>query len=213
MAEKKDVMADLQAEMEAGPPAAHVRNINLDTHVGNAPQRPYALLEDQMAQITSGYRDLGALQAALAGAPEPGGLPEGAPNPNDVVEDGGDLVRYVPSQDTREHFIVNGEVRERIRFEKRYVSLTMQGARAADSPDRPTDYWNGFTWLRGGFKPERDFAVMTQMATGENNQPLVFDMPASSTDVAVLHHEMRRADAARPSLPVETPKRSARKED
>jgi hypothetical protein len=212
MAEDKDIFADAQARIDL-PPPPHVRNINLDTHVGDAPQRPYALLEDQMAQITSGYRDLGALRAALAGAPEPSGLPDGAPNPNDVEEDGGDLVRYVPSQDTRDHFIVNGEIRQRIRFEKRYVALTMAGARAADSPARPTDYWNGFTWLRGGYKPERDFAVMMQIAAGVNNKPLVFDMPASSTDVAVLHHEMRRADAARPSLPVETPAARSKKGD
>lgn len=196
-----------------GPPTTHARNINIDTHIGQAPQRPYALLEDHMASIVDGYRDLGALKRALAGQDRPDSLPDGAPDPNEVKDEGGDLVRYVVGAGFRDQLVRDGRVVERVTFEKRYVSLTMTGARAADSPERPTDYWNGFTWLRGGYKPERDFAVMMQIATGVNNKPLVFDMPASSTDVAVLHHEMRRADAARPSLPVEAPKRSTRKDD
>jgi hypothetical protein len=194
-----DVFKDVQERLE-GPPPVHVRNINIDTHIGDAPQRPYAILEDHLASVADGYRDFAALSAALKGAPEP--------DPNEI---------YVVSGEPRDRYVNDrGLVMERVRFTPRYVALSISGARAADSPDRPTDFWNGFTWLRGGYKPERDFAVMTQQALGPENEPLVFDMPASSTDVAVLHHEMRRADAARPSLPVEaTPseRRTSKKED
>jgi hypothetical protein len=211
-----DVFKDVQERLE-GPPPVHVRNINIDTHIGDAPQRPYAILEDHLASVADGYRDFAALSAALKGAPEPAGLPPGAPNPNEIVERPDGWVRYVVSGEPRDRYVNDrGQVMERVRFTPRYVALSISGARAADSPDRPTDFWNGFTWLRGGYKPERDFAVMTQQALGPENEPLVFDMPASSTDVAVLHHEMRRADAARPSLPVEaTPseRRTSKKED
>ena len=205
---------DLAAALE-GPPPAHVRNINVDTHIGQAPQRPYALLEDHLAAVRpAGYRTVEDLKAALATMPAPSGLPEGAPNPNDVVEDrNGDLVRYVVSGDTQDQFIRDGEIRQRIRFVPRYVSLTLEGARAADSPERPTDYFNGFTWLRGGFKPERDFTTVMQQSTAEDGTPLVFDIAASATDVAVLHHEMRRAEAGRPSLPVESSERQSSKKE
>ncbi len=207
MPDKEDKIAeDIQERFEL-PPPVHTRNINVDTHLGQAPQRPYALLEDHMASVTSGYRTVDALKAALKAAPTPDGLPDGAPDPNDVVEVNGELVRYVVSQDTKEHFVRDGQVMERVRFTPRYVSLSMEGARVASQEGRETDYWNGFTWLRNGFKPERDFPSMMAAAQSADGEPLVFDQPAASADVAVLHHEMRRADATRPSLPVESGKK------
>lgn len=188
-----------------GPPPLHTRNINLDTHIGAAPQRPYALLEDHLASVTGGFRSVDDLKAALASAPAPEGLPKGAPNPNEVTTDRyGDLVRYVVATDGPDRYVnERGQIMDRVRFVPRYVALSQEQARAADTPDRPTDSWNGFTWLRGGYKPERDFPVMMQQSRGQADQPRVFEQPASATDVAVIHHEMRRAEAARPSLPVE----------
>jgi hypothetical protein len=208
---------DIQAAIDE-PPPAHVRNINVDTHIGQAPQRPYALLEDQMARVAVGYRTMEDLQTAMAAAPEPQGLPAGAPNPNEVVQDrNGEYVRYVPSQDAIEQFERDGQVMQRVRFTPRYVALTMEGARAATQEGRETDYWNGFTWLRGGYKPERDFPVMAQQAAGANQEPMVFEQVASPSDVAVLRHAVRQADLARAPLPVEpsrpATRRSSSKED
>jgi hypothetical protein len=185
-----------------GPPTTHARNINIDTHIGQAPQRPYALLEDHMAAIVDGYRDLGALERALAGQDRPDSLPDGAPHPNEVKEEGGDLVRYVVGPGFRDQLVRDGRVVERVTFEKRYVSLTMAGARAADSPERPTDYWNGFTWLRGGFKPERDFPVMAHQANQPGAQDLVFEIEADPSNAAVLRHQIAAMDRGTPPLPV-----------
>jgi hypothetical protein len=66
----------------------HVRNINVDTHIGQAPQRPYALLEDQMATITRGLRRTRRSWRRSRARRGQQGLPDGAPNPNAVEEDG-----------------------------------------------------------------------------------------------------------------------------
>lgn len=207
----KDVAKDIQARIDM-PPPVHVRNINVDTHEGVAPQRPYALLEDHMATITNGYPSVEALKAALKNAPEPADLPKGAPNPNDLVEYQGGLVRLVPSSDFRETVIVDGVAKERVRFVRRAVSLTMDGARIASQNGVETDYWNGFTWLRNGFKPERDFAVMAHQSALGASEDLVFDLDASPSSEAVLRHQVARLDANRPPVPVERTK-SSRKED
>lgn len=186
-----------------GPPTSHRRNINIDTHVGQAPNRPYALLEDQMASVVGGYRTMADLRRALRGQPKLGFLPDGAPNPNDVVEKDGALVRYVISSEPRERVLVDGVVKERLRFQKRNVALSMEAARTASQEGVPTDYWNGFTWLREGFKPELDFNAMTKAAQTSADEPLVFDADVSPTDAAVLRHEVGRMDAAHPPLPVE----------
>lgn len=194
----KDVAAAID-----GPPTVHRRNINIDTHVGQAPNRPYALLEDHMASVTNGYRTVQDLKRALRGQPKPDGLPAGAPDPNDVVEKDGALVRYVVSSEPRERVVVAGVIKERLRFMKRNVALTMEGARAASQEGVPTDYWNGFTWLRDGFKPERDFPTMAKANALSADEPLVFDADVSATDAAVLRHEVARMDAAHGPLPVE----------
>lgn len=200
----------LQAALD-GPPPAHVRNINVDTHVGQAPNRPYALLEDYM-KVNDGYRDLDALNAALANEPAPDSLPKGAPNPNEVVDEGGSLVRYVPSNEARESFVRDGVVRERVRFTRRGVALSMDAARVASQHGTPTDYWNGFTWLRDGFKPEKDFPVMAKTARNGAADELVFDIEASPSAAATIRHEVGRLDAARAPLPVEPTAAPARKE-
>ncbi len=185
-----------------GPPPTHVRNINLDTHLGAAPQRPYALLEDHL-YAPEGYRTLEDLQGALAGQDAPSGLPKGAPSPYEVKDEGGDLVRYVVSAEPQETVIIDGAVKNRIRFAKRYVSLTKAGARAADEAGRPTDFWNGFTWLRGGVKPEKDFAVMAHQQQLGETDGMVFEVDASPSDAAVLRHQVARMDLATPPVPVE----------
>jgi hypothetical protein len=193
----------IQARLD-GPPTSQVRNINIDTHIGQAPQRPYALLEDAMASVVGGWASLEALQASLKSAPEPQGLPKGAPDPNAVEGGEGGMFRYVVSQDTRDRVVVDDQIHETLRFERRGVSLTQQGARAASENGTPTDYWNGYTWLREGYKPERDFPVMMQAAaTAGADRELTFTVPVSATEAATLRHEVARIESARPPLPVE----------
>jgi hypothetical protein len=192
---------DIQRRID-GPPTAQVRNINVDTHIGQAPQRPYALLEDAMATVTLGWPNAAAMRASLRGAPEASSLPDGAPNPNAVEGEDGGLFRYVISQDVRTPLVVNNEIHETLRFEKRNVSLSQQGARTASENGSPTDYWNGFTWLREGYKAERDFPVMAQAAAANDEQPMVFTAPVSPSDAASLRHNVARMDINRPPLPV-----------
>lgn len=201
---------DIQKAIDDGAPPVHVRNINVDTHIGNAVQRPYALLEDHMARVTLGHHDVKALNASLASAPKPEGLPDGAPNPNEVKEVNGELVRYVVSQAPREAVMKDGVPHERITFEMRRVAASQQAARAASENGTPTDFWNGFTWLRDGFKPERDFPSMAQAAQNAEGQPLVFDAPMSPTSAARLQHEVNVATLSQPPMPVE--RSAARKE-
>jgi hypothetical protein len=209
---------DIQERIDGGFATSHVRNINVDTHIGQAPQRPFALLEDQMASVSGGYADLTALMASLKNAPRPQGLPDGAPNPNEIKEDGsGGYYRVVVSQEPREYVTVDGALKERIRFTKRRVASTMVGARGASEAGTPTDFWNGFTWLRDGYKPERDFQMILQSQQAGADEELVFDADASPTDTARLQHEMGRLAASRAPFPAETSKGavrpSSRKED
>lgn len=209
---------DIQAAID-GPPPTHVRNINVDTHIGQAPQRPYALLEDQMARVVGGYRTVADLQQALAGQERAPGLPDGAPDPNEVVDEGGSLYRYVVSQEPRAFVVRDGALMEDIVFERRAVSLSMEGARTASQNGTPTDYWNGFTWLRDGWKPERDFQVIASGRATDGAQRVVVSAPASPTDTARLQHEVNRMNLAQPPVPTEAPARAesrkaaARKED
>ena len=202
---------DIQKAIDEGAPPVHVRNINVDTHIGQAVQRPYALLEDHMARVTLGHTDIKALNASLKSAPEVTGLPEGAPNPNEVHEVNGALVRYVVGQGPREAVMKDGVPHERISFEMRHVAASQQAARAASENGTPTDFWNGFTWLRDGFKPEHDFPVMAQAAAkNAEGQSLVFDAPMSPTAAARLQHEVNVATLSQPPMPVE--RSAARKE-
>lgn len=195
---------DIQERIDGGFTTTHHRNINIDTHIGAAPQRPFALLEDQMASVSGGHASLEDLQASLKNAPRPEGLPDGAPNPNEIQKDGAGYYRVVVSQEPREYVTVDGALKERMRFTKRRVAPTMAGARAASDSGTPTDFWNGFTWLRDGYKPERDFQMILQSNQRGADDELVFDVDASPTDVARISHEMGRLNASRAPFPAET---------
>lgn len=193
---------DIQAAIDA-PPPSHVRNINVDTHVGQAPQRPYALLEDQMARVVGGYRTVADLQKALAGQERAPGLPDGAPDPNEVIDEGGAAYRYVVSQEPRTFAVRDGQLMEDIVFEKRAVALSMEAARTASEHGTPTDYWNGFTWLRDGWKPERDFQVIAAGRATEGAGRVVVSAPAAPSDAARVQHEVNRMNLAQPPVPIE----------
>lgn len=178
------------------------------------PNRPYPIIDEHVAKLSvlpdkkQGWPTLQHMLASIrANAPEPKGLPEKCPNPNQIYrQDTGQIVRYVINSDeTREHFVgVDGRVHERLRVTARLVSLTLEGARAAAQAGNKCDYWNGFTWVRDGYIPERDFPVMAQMASrGVDGGELVFDQPVSATSEAQIRHHVSAMDRARPTIPYE----------
>lgn len=206
----KDIQERIDGGFSGGP---HVRNINIDTHIGAAPQRPFAMLEDQMAMVSGGHASLKDLQASLKGV-EVVGLPPGTPNPNEIKEDGAGYYRVVASQEPHEFVTVNGVLKERVRYEKRRVAATMAGARAASEAGTKTDFWNGFTWLREGYKPEQDFQTILQTQQRGADEELVFDVDPSPTNVSRVQYEMGNLAASRPPFPAETSRSSAKsKED
>jgi hypothetical protein len=134
--------AEIQAQIDM-PPPPHVRNINLDTHVGYYPQRPHAALEDRLGAFTHGPRSFEDLAASL-------------PDGEEIEQDeNGEWVRYVPvHRETAKD--ADGNVVNVLEDVPRYVALTMEAARAATAAGRETDWWSGFTWMRRGYKPEKD---------------------------------------------------------
>jgi hypothetical protein len=94
---------------------------------------------------------------------------------------------------------------------KQYVALSLEAARLAtdkrdpEKGDPETDFWCGYTWIRGGYSPELVAPVAVQMAT-QHAPVLTFDQPASPTDVARIRHEVSRIDRVNPTLPIETSK-------
>lgn len=189
------------------------------------PQLPWATPRQWPEMFREEWGSIEELSASLAAmAPKPAGLPDGAPSPNDVYRDDrtGLLYRHVIDPEfRREPFVQrnddgSGEVRERLQFAKRFVALSMQKARDAtdrrnaEAGEPETDFWCGYTWLRGGYSPERTGPVEAQMmAMRSGGAPLVFDQPASPSDAARLRHEVANLDRRSPTLPVESvsPKR------
>lgn len=188
------------------------------------PNRPYAVLDSAMREVPGpllgapndgpGWRTVEEMTASIRrNAPEARGLPEGAPNPNTVYLKDGQYVRYVV--DTSEAalpFIRDGRVKRPVRFTLRLVSLTLKGARAAsavvsadDAPRTPCDWWSGYTWIRKGTIPERDFKVMQRMAGNSGiGDALLFEQDVSPTDESVIRHQVEHLNRTRPTLPIET---------
>lgn len=185
------------------------------------PNTPYAVIESEMnkvqrtnpGEIGPSWPNLQAMLGSIKRNAVPAqGLPKDAPNPNQVYLHDGQYIRYViDSSETREHYVENNVVHERISLVIRNVSLSLEGARRAsgtlkaDGTVTHCDYWNGFTWLRNGYTPERDFPVMAQQASRSvQGTRLVFSQPVSPTDEARIRHEVSHMDRTRPTLPVET---------
>jgi hypothetical protein len=188
-----DAQAQIEEELEL-PPPAHVRNINYDTHVGYAPQRPYARLEDRMG-VAQQYPSFEALAAALPGGPG-----------NEIEQDEtGMWVRYVPEhRETGKD--ESGDVVNVIEDVPRFVALTQEAARAASASGQETDSWSGFTWLRRGYKPEKDLAT-----SGPKREPRLRIEKASPLEAATVEkaeHRQRAQDVV-PRLSDDAPKLGA----
>lgn len=180
----------LQEALEAPAPRA-TRNINVDVHVGHAPQRPYAAVEDALGAVVKGYRGFAQLKAAL---------PDGPGNEIRQDKDGSWYREVLVSRGPEALVERDGELMVAHRKQRRGVSLSVEDARAATQASNAGgssleyDAWNGFTWVRRGVKPERDFGVMTSTPRDEE---LVY-VPADPQRVAEHRFAAARAAAAVP---------------
>ena len=187
-----DERAEVEALLEL-PPRAHIKNINYDTHSGAAPQRPYADVEDRMAAFTRGFASFEDLAAAL---------PKGQ---KIRQREDGAWVRTVPKH-TGNSFVVDGVLHHEVEDVERHVALTKEAAQAASASGTQTDFWNGFTWLRRGTKPEMDVPVMRAAPQAERRNLRL--ERAGPTDQAIAKATQARADALRPPVP-EAPSKAA----
>lgn len=183
------------------------------------PQLPYTSLEAWSSAFSREWASIEAMAASLATAPRAEGLPDQAPSPNTVYQDErGQLYRFVIDPDvTRRPFVQDDMVHESVQMRKQYVALSLDAARAAtdnrnaEAGEPETDFWCGFTWLRGGYSPERWAPVEVQRSAVHGGGPaLVFTQPASPTDAARIRHEVANMDRRAPTLPIETAPKAKR---
>lgn len=150
-----DDRAQQQAEIReqfSGPVPASTRQINADTHLGSALQRPYATAEDQLVALRGGgFGSFEELKAALAGRKGTGNDIEQGPD--------GLWFRLVPVVEERELDDRGRTVAVMMRDAKRYVALSRADAKRMTETGLEADAFEAGTWWRRGQKPERDFAV------------------------------------------------------
>mgnify|MGYP001586543406 CR=1 FL=1 len=171
--------------------------------VVQAPNLPYTVIDSAMRLIRPSHPSMQAVLASIKeNAPQPHGLPPGAPDPNEIFLKDGKYVRYViDSTEPREKFVAvlpdgRSEVRERLRFTSRLVCPSLEAARKAVAAGQKADFWNGYTWIRDGYKPERDFPVMAaQAARMVDGDEIVFEQAVSSTEEAAIRHSVLLVEA------------------
>ena len=177
--------------------------------VVQAPRLGYAVLQEALSAVRPQWSSIEELKQSLLNAPKAQGLPEGAPNPNELFMHQGEMVRYVvDSREQRVPYVNDaGQVVEDVKFRRVAVSLTLEGSRRASDNGIETDFWNGFTWLRGGYSPERDFpSMMKAIEVAAEGDSFTFTQPLPDTDVAVVRHQINRLDQQRPPMRVQTDK-------
>lgn len=169
------------------------------------PKLGYSMLDEVRRVYRTAWASLDDMNASIAAnAPVPNGLPDGFPNPNHVFLADGLLVRYVVDPDVeRQYLVVDDHVEETIQARRQLVALTLEGARKETDAGRETDFWCGYTWIRGGYSPERTIPVMVQAAAAAKDaEALTFRQPVSPTDAARVRHEVAAMDRKQPTLPV-----------
>lgn len=130
---------EIQKAVDAPPRQAATRNINTDVHIGHAAQRPYAALEDNLA-FRQGYQSFAEMQAAGA----------------DIQQDAsGDWFRVKAKPTGNTALSSDGKtlMTEHIE-ERRPVALSLALAKAGHA-----DFWDGYTWVLGGLKREKEYAA------------------------------------------------------
>ena len=154
--------------------AAQAADPNRNSHVGYYTQRP-------ALSPLGGPSSVEELKASLP--PEAGEV---------EIDDHGDLVRYV--QETREQVKdEHGVVFNVVEDVPRYVALTQDAAKASSAAGRETDWWNGATWFRRGYKPERELWINPV----ERRTKLV---RADEATQALFERDAHRKAAAEPVL-------------
>jgi hypothetical protein len=185
----------IQEELEGPAPAPPVRNINHDVHEGYGVQRPHARLEDRMARTVGGWSSYEHLQSALEA------LPPGTGNELFRDEADGSWYRKVPRA-TGRTFVHKGKLVAEYVTERRNVALTQEAARAATQATTTggpqTDYFNGFTWLRRGMKPEKDGNVVGAAAAVPEER---WYEELGASDQAMARSDAARRDVAAPPVP------------
>lgn len=200
MAEKSE-QDQLAADWGVDPAPARP-NINVYTHVGEAIQKPYASVEHLLARKVSGWKSFEELQAAVKRAYPDGGLS------SEIEQDeNGGIFRWI-QENTGAPPVAgkNGQLMMPIRRVRRAVAMLQADARIASANGSPTDYFNGFTWVRNGVKQERDGATMS-LVPGANPNVEYDYVPATEHDQLAYQAQINAMSVRQPILnaPVSVP--------
>ncbi len=155
-----------------------------------APLSPYVQIESlaRLAMVTRRHASFEALRKSLPAGEE---IHQNA---------GGQWVRTVSRYVKGASRIVNGVLQHKIEYYDRYVALSLEQAQKHSRPEAELDFWNGFTWMRRGVKPEKDFATMlNNQATGATDTEWV---DAGDAEQAVAQAITSRHLASLPPIPV-----------
>lgn len=162
---------------------------------GQNAQLAYPNVAPLRAQIVDEWPSWEVLQAALDQVSV--STPEQRAANTITFDEQGNRVRWV-SRHTGQTFMVNGQLQLEVEDYTRYVSLNRQEAIKASTAGRDTDFWNGYTWMRYGYKPERDFVPERRTETA----PRLRYEPASPADAAVAHASALRQQAKQTPIPI-----------
>lgn len=161
-----------------GLPPSPTREINIDTHVGAAVQKPYAQIEHLLARKRPGFHSFEELKEAVDAA-----YPEGS-QARKIEEDDGGIYRWVKGNTGRTVADANGVLQVEVYEERVPVALSQAGARAATQAGVRTDFFNGWTWVRGGEKLERDGNVLAQRPEANPNRRVAFEPADEASQMA-----------------------------
>jgi hypothetical protein len=188
-------------------PAPDRPNINQYVHVGDAIQKPYASVEHLLARKVSGWHSFEQLAAAVKAA-----YPEGLSGEIEQTENG-EVFRWI-QEGTGSPPVAgkDGTLLMPIRRVKRWVAYSQADAKAASAAGRPTDYFNGFTWVRNGVKQERDGATMAAQPGANPNVEYDY-VPANEHDQLAYAAQINAATVRQPVLNAPTVAAAAPKAD
>lgn len=155
-----------------------------------APLSPYVQVEHLMrvAMSTRQHASFVALKAML-------------PVDQEIHQnEHGQWVRTVSQYVKGSRRIVNGVMEHEIEYVDRHVALSLAQAQKLAKPDYQIDFWNGFTWMRQGVKPEKDFStILNNQARGDSTRSWV---RASEAEQAVAQAITARHLSIQPPIPV-----------
>lgn len=206
----EQAFADLQAAASGAPPEdpwavpLSERRYDASGQVAQAPaglpgvpQSPYVVVESayRTAVSTQRHASFEALKRSL-------------PAPHEIHQNArGEWVRTVSRYVKGASTIIDGVLHHQIEHYDRHVALSLTEARSLARPGFDIDFWNGFTWMRNGIKPELDFSTLQANQRTEQRKTEWVAAPASE-QAAAQAAEMRRA-AVVPAIPSITSEQAA----